>query len=391
MSLRGALGYWMVAAFVLLAAVPFLPGRYAAIYATQLTPVLCFAVLALGLNVVVGYTGLLHLGIAAFFGIGAYITGVLTTTQFPFGVNFLLVAVLAALGSAALGVLTTAPTLRLRGDYLALVTLGFGLITVAVIRNLDAITDGTKGLTPVSPNFLPGVSDPVLPKSGPGWRDSWRKYPYLYFLCLGLLAAVVIFLRNLERSRLGRSWVALREDELAASCMGLNPARLKLSAIALGAGLAGLAGALFAVSQDGTTEPRAYGFERSMIAICCIILGGLGNRPGVLLGVLLLIGYDQILTPFLDNWLQARKVNPEGKEYLKVSGWRLFVFGLALILMMRFRPEGLLPAARQKRELHPERDEAVGEAAARQEAAEDRGQRTEDREQKAEARQDKPS
>jgi branched-chain amino acid transport system permease protein len=186
---------------------------------------------------------------------------------------------------------------------------------------------------------------------------------------------------------LGRAWVALREDELAASCMGLNPARLKLSAIALGAGLAGLTGALFAVSQDGTTEPRAYGFERSMVAVCCVILGGLGNRPGVLLGVFLLIGFDQILTPMLDNWLQSKKeFNPNGKEYLKVSGWRLFIFGLALILMMRFRPEGLLPAARQKRELHPEADEAAGEAAARAEV-EDRGQKTEGREQRTEGRE----
>jgi len=267
-------------------------------------------------------------------------------------------------------VITTAPTLRLRGDYLALVTLGFGLITIYVIRNLDAITDGTKGLTPVSPSLLPGIEDPKLPNDRPGWKDSWRKYPYLYFLCLGLLAVVTIFLRNLERSRLGRAWVAMREDELAASCMGLNPARLKLAAIALGAGIAGLAGALFAVSQDGTTEPKAYDFTRSMIVLCCVILGGLGNRPGVLLGVFLLVGYDQVLTSEIDKWLQAQKINPDGKEYLKVSGWRLCIFGVALILMMRFRPEGLLPAARQKRELHPERDEAVGEAAAKVEAGE---------------------
>src|SRR6185436_555526 len=110
----------------------------------------------------------------------------------------------------------------------------------------------------------------------------------------------------------------------------------------------------------------------------CIILGGLGNRPGVLLGVFILVGYDQILTPLLDNWIQQQKINPGGKEYLKVSGWRLFIFGIALIVMMRFRPEGLLPAARQRRELHPERDEAAGEAAARLEA-EGRDQRPEDR------------
>lgn len=369
MTLRGVAGYWMVAGFLLLAAVPFMQGRYVAIYGTQLIPVLCFAILALGLNVIVGYTGLLHLGIAAFFGIGAYTTAILTTSGFPFGSSFVVALVAAALVSAAIGVATTAPTLRLRGDYLALVTMGFGIIAFSVIRNLDAITDGTKGLTPVRPNFFPGFDDPVFEKSRPGWKDTWRGYPRLYYLCLGLLACVVIFLRNLEHSRLGRAWVALREDELAASCMGLNPARLKLSAIALGAGLAGLAGALFAVSQDGTTEPRAYDFNRSMLAVCCVILGGLGHRPGVLLGVFLLIGYDQIVTPMLDNWMQEKKLNPNGKEYLKVSGWRLFIFGTALIVMMRFRPEGLLPASRRKRELHPEADEAAGEAAARAEVA----------------------
>jgi branched-chain amino acid transport system permease protein len=174
MTLRGVAGYWMVAGFLFLAAAPFFQGRYVAIYGTQLIPVLCFAILALGLNVVVGYTGLLHLGIAAFFGIGAYITGILTTTGFPFGSSFLVSIVVATLAAAAVGIATTAPTLRLRGDYLALVSLGFGLITIYVIKNLDAITDGTKGLTPVSPNFLPGFTDPELPKSRPGWGDSWR-------------------------------------------------------------------------------------------------------------------------------------------------------------------------------------------------------------------------
>ena len=356
MTARGVLGYWMVAGFLLLAAVPFFPGRYAAIYGTQLIPVLCFTILALGLNVVVGYTGLLHLGIAAFFGIGAYAAGILSTSGFPFHQSFPVAAIAAMLAAAAVGVMTTAPTLRLRGDYMALVTLGFGLITIYAIRNLESITEGTKGLTPVSPTLLPGFDDPDLTsiRFASGWGVSWRRYPYLYYLCLVVLTCVVLFLRNLESSRLGRAWVALREDELAASCMGLNPARLKLSAIALGAGLAGLAGALYAVSQNNTAGPQAYDFNRSMITLCCVILGGLGNRPGVILGVFLLVGYDQILTPLLDNWLQQQKINPDGKEYLKISGWRLFIFGAALILMMRFRPEGLLPAKRQQRELHPE-------------------------------------
>jgi branched-chain amino acid transport system permease protein len=352
--------WWMPAAFLLLAGLPFVPDVQASLYAQQLTPLFVYALLALGLNVVVGYTGLLHLGVAAYFGIGAYAFGILTVPMFPFQQSFAVAAVAAVLAAAALGVATTAPTLRLRGDYLALVTMGFGLIIGFVIRNLDGITEGTRGLNPITPPLLPGIPDPdltALRTVGPGWGSRWYDYPYLYLTCLGALAVTMWLLGNLEDSRLGRAWVALREDELAAGCMGLNPARLKLTAIALGAGIAGLAGALYALSQRTTAGPQAYDFNRSMITLCCIILGGLGNRPGVLVGVFLLIGYDTVLTPILDTAVQKPDVQnlfPEwmrGKQYLKVSGWRLFIFGAALILMMRFRPAGLLPAARTKHEL----------------------------------------
>jgi branched-chain amino acid transport system permease protein len=378
MTFRRVLGWWPWIVLAAFAAVPFLPGSEAAIYGQQFIPLFIYAVLGLGLNVVLGYTGLFHLGIAAFFGIGAYATAILVVPQFPFQQSFLVAVIVSACAAAAVGVLTTAPTLRLRGDYLALVTMGFGLIAVFVIRNLENITAGTKGLDPVSPKLLPGVDDSSLAsrRLQPTWGATWRSYPYFYFLCLTLLAITYVFLGWLERSRTGRAWVALREDELASSCMGLNPARLKLSSIAIGAALAGVAGALYAVAYKGTSGPQAYDFNRSMTAICCVILGGLGNRPGVLLGVLLLIGYDQVLTPLLDNefqkeWFQG--MFPEwmrGKQYLKVSGWRLIIFGVALILMMRFRPEGLLPEARRKHELHPEEAEAAGTAAAKVEAGE---------------------
>jgi len=358
---RRVLGAWPWMALGAFAVVPFFPGAEAAIYGQQFIPLFIYALLGLGLNVVLGYTGLFHLGIAAFFGIGAYAAAILVVPQFPFQQSFLVGLIVATLAAAAVGVLTAAPTLRLRGDYLALVTMGFGLIAVFIIRNLENITAGTKGLDPVSPRLFPGMDDPNLAsrRLQPTWGVTWRSYPYFYFLCLAALALTYAFLGWLERSRTGRAWVALREDELAASCMGLNPVRLKLSAIALGAGLAGFAGALYAVAYKGTSGPQAYDFNRSMTAICCVILGGLGNRPGVLLGVLLLIGYDQVLTPILDNefqkeWFQG--LFPEsmrGKQYLKVSGWRLIIFGVALIVMMRFRPEGLLPEARRKHELHP--------------------------------------
>lgn len=364
MTAARLLGYWPWAVFAAFAAVPFIPGGQAAIYGQQFLPLFVYAVLGLGLNVAIGYAGLFHLGIAAFFGIGAYTAAILTVPQFPFQYSFLLAACVATVIAAAAGVMSTAPILRLRGDYLALVTMAFGLIAVFLIRNLENITAGTKGLDPVLPHLLPGMKDPDLGgvRVLPAWGATWRSYPYLYYLCLAVLVGTYLFLRWLERSRLGRAWVALREDELAVSCMGLNPAWLKLSAIAVAAGLAGVAGALYAVAYKGTSGPQAYDFGRSMTAICCVILGGLGNRPGVLLGVFLLVGYDQVLTPILDNEFQKewfQQLFPEsmrGKQYLKVSGWRLGIFGAALILMMRFRPEGILPEARHKHELHPEED-----------------------------------
>ncbi|MBA4187996.1 MAG: branched-chain amino acid ABC transporter permease [Planctomycetaceae bacterium] len=350
-----ALRHWVPALFVLLAAYPFFPFAEAN-RGEQFTILFIYAILALGLNVIIGYTGLLHLGIAAFFGLGAYTVGILTVPFFPFQQSFLVAAIAATLFASFVGVVTTAPILRLRGDYLALVTLGFGLIALYAIRNLDAITEGTKGLNPIDAGPFPGVKENVDLSDyqvNSEWGIRWYKYPYLYFLALGVLGSVMLFLRNLEQSRLGRAWVALREDELAASCMGLNPARLKLAAIAIGAGLAGLAGAFYAMSLRTTGNPATYDFTLSMIMVCCIILGGLGNRPGVLLGVFLLMGFDRIATNILDNWLQEQ-LGTGGKNYEKISGWKLMIFGVVLILMMRFRPEGLLPEARVKRELHDE-------------------------------------
>jgi branched-chain amino acid transport system permease protein len=371
--------YWVPALFAALAVYPFLPIAEAN-RGEQFTILFVYAILALALNVVIGYAGLLHLGIAAFFGIGAYTVGILTVPFFPFQQSFLVAAVAAVVVSTAIGIATTAPILRLRGDYFALVTLGFGLITLYAIRNLDAITEGTKGLNPIEAGPLPGVkedTDLSGVKLNDDWGTRWYKYPYLYFVILGTLGAVMILLRNLERSRLGRAWVALREDELAASCMGLNPARLKLAAVALGAGLAGLAGAFYAMALRTTGNPQSYDFTLSMIMVCCVILGGLGNRPGVLLGAFLLMGFDRIVTNLLDNFLQEQ-FDAGARTYLKVSGWKLIIFGVVLIVMMRFRPEGLLPEARHKRELHPEAGEKEGEAAAKAEV-EGREQKPEDR------------
>jgi branched-chain amino acid transport system permease protein len=309
-----------------------------------------FGVLALGLNVVVGYTGLLHLGIAAFFGIGAYIGGILTVNVYPFQFGYLPAMICATAGAAAMGAVLAAPALRLRGDYLALVTLGFGEVVKVTLRNFDEITAGTRTLGPLPTLKLPQPIADRLPQ-----MDEIRLHHYLfYYLALGVLLAVALLLQRLERSLLGRAWIAVREDELAAQCMGINAARVKNAAMVLSAGLAGLAGCLYAMRLTNTSEPNAYDFNRSVVVLCCLILGGLGSIRGALLGVFLLIGYDNILVPIIDGWVQSADLSERFGGVLQISRWNLLLFGLALVLMMRFRPEGLLPSTRLKHELHKE-------------------------------------
>jgi branched-chain amino acid transport system permease protein len=303
----------------------------------QLTYIFIYAILALGLNVVVGYTGLLHLGIAAFFGIGAYITGILTVPAYPFQFGFLIALALSTVGAAVFGMLLGAPTLRLRGDYVAIVTLGFGEVTRFTLRNLEEITAGTRGLNPVPPPALPAAAATPLGWLGIGsdWSVDYRLF---YYLALVVLVAVVGLLAYLERSRLGRAWVAIREDELAATCMGINAARVKLSALAIGCGLAGLAGCLYATTLTSTAGPDAFDFNRSMIMLCCVILGGLGSIRGTLLGVFLLVGFDNVVAPILDGLIQSADIDTADNPLFTFSNWKLMIFGVALVLMVRFRP-----------------------------------------------------
>lgn len=331
---------------------------------SQLPILFIYGILALALNAIIGYTGIFHLGIGAFFGIGAFVTGILVVKDYPFQFSFLPTILAATLIAAAASVALSAPVLRLRGDYLALVTLGFGEVVRFALTNLEEITGGTQGLKPIYPE----------------WATDGKAIPYQlwYFVTFAFLIVIYLLLGNLERSRLGRGWVALREDELAASCMGLNTAKLKLLALAIGGGIAGLAGSLFAYWQANTSDPAKYGFSTSIMTLCCLILGGLGNRNGVLLGVVLVIGLDQIFSPILDSWSQAWmdrhkdptgevylftgvsgepgseatdysfKLGNSGSPYLKFSGWRLILFGLILVVVMRLRPEGFLPARRDR-------------------------------------------
>ncbi|MCA9268322.1 MAG: branched-chain amino acid ABC transporter permease, partial [Planctomycetales bacterium] len=224
----------------------------------QITTIFIFAILALALNVVMGSAGILHLGIAAFFGIGAYITGVLTVGAYPFQTGFTIALVASTVGASLAGVILCVPTLRLRGDYLALVTLGFGEVVRHALRNFVEITGGTQSLNPI----------PQPAWFGWDWSTDYRPF---YYLCLLILTLVVVLLYNLDRSRLGRAWNAIREDELAATCMGINAGQVKLLAFAVGAGLAGLAGCLFATAVRSTAGPDAFDFNRSIIIMCCVI------------------------------------------------------------------------------------------------------------------------
>ena len=314
----------------------------------QLVNIFIFAILALALNLQVGYAGLLQLGIAAFFAIGAFSTGILTVEKYPFQIGFwgALVAAPALAGTAGLAL--GAPTIRLRGDYLAIVTLGFGEVTRVVLLNLENITDGSRGLNPIPTPWLPDW----LTSLAAGDATGRMHFLAMYYVALLLLAALVVLFRTLERTRQGREFVALREDELATACMGINPARTKLLAFAAGAAIAGLAGALYATNLTTTAEPNTYDFTYSIMVLCCVIIGGLGSLRGVLLGAAVLLTFDNVLSPLLTNLLQRALGGSSSNVLASFTNWRWLIFGLALVLMMRLRPEGLWPSSRVKAELH---------------------------------------
>jgi branched-chain amino acid transport system permease protein len=324
-------------------------------------PIALFIILALGLNVVVGFAGLLDLGYAAFFAIGAYTIAFLTSAQSPIPwvaegnqVNFFVAMLISSAVAAIFGVLLGAPTLRLRGDYLAIVTLGFGEIVPLVIRNTPEVTKGTQGMNPIGYPEIPGVqfaADPI---------------PWYYLIVAVLLLSVVITSR-LRTSRIGRAWAAMREDEVAAASMGVNLVTTKLFAFALGASFSGFAGSIWA-SYLQVIAPEQFDFSVSIFVLCMIILGGLGNIGGVIAGGLLLGGVDRILFDWISGIVHGigAAINNQDLQFMDVSRSRLLLFGVALVLMMIVRPEGLFPSARVRAELHAAEE---GEGAVEQERA----------------------
>src|SRR5215469_1125138 len=322
-----------------------------------------FAVLALGLNIVVGFAGLLDLGYAAFFAIGAYVYGMSASGQItpPWSdvwqplqwlgmvsrfhiegapdvvqlhFSFWLMLPACAVVAALFGVLFGAPTLRLKGDYLAIVTLGFGEIVPIVVRNTPKLTNGPMGLNGVlSPRLL-------------GYTFGVNSTPF-YYLGLLMIAALVFVSYRLKDSRIGRAWMAIREDEIAAGAMGVNRTRLKLLAFAVGAAFAGATGAFY-VSKLGTATPDMFQFPVSVMVLVMIVLGGIGSIPGVVLGALILQLLQSWFLQDLTQWVHAfgRFAGIEFLQEVDLVQSIELIFGIILVVMMLYRREGLIPAQR---------------------------------------------
>ncbi len=287
---------------------------------------LIYIVLGLGLNIVVGLAGLLDLGYIAFYAVGAYSYSLL---NLHFGISFWLSLPIGIVIGAICGCIIGYPTLRMRGDYLAIVTMGFGEIIRLVLNNWDKLTKGPNGLLGMS---KPELIYPAFSKGDFEWVVySLKSLHALYYLMFVIAILTVIGVRRLDNSRIGRAWVAIREDEVAAELSGVPTTWLKLLAYAMGAAFASVVGAFFAAKLS-YTNPNFFIFMESCIVLCIVVLGGVGSIPGVILAGIILIAVPEV--------------------FRELQDYRMLAFGLAMAVMMVLRPEGLIPATRRKRELH---------------------------------------
>jgi branched-chain amino acid transport system permease protein len=361
-----------LAALVLLILIPFL-GTYNGYYLEVAIQIGIYVALALGLNIVVGFVGLLNLGFVAFYAIGAYLWAIFGSPQanefiaggfFPLSANwFFLFLIFSIVAGALTGTVLGLPVLRLRGDYLAIVTLGFAEVVRAVVNNLDKpinITNGPKGISPIvkPPLFF----KPWLEFFGLEIADSTLYPLYFYFLVLLMALLIILITRRLEDSRVGRAWKAIREDELAASAMGVPVVRMKLFAFAVGASFASAVGVLFAAKQV-FINPESFTFMESIGVLAMVILGGMGSIPGAILGATGVTILNLQLLKGLSLWLNG--LRQSGAELtlpllgsyslsqlpaqFEPAKYERMVFGLILILMMIFRPQGILPPRRDRR------------------------------------------
>lgn len=305
-----------------------------------------FVFLSLGLNIVVGMAGLLDLGYVAFYAVGAYTWALLASPHFDLHLPFWIILPLGAIFAGIAGAVLGAPTLRLRGDYLAIVTLGFGEIVRIFMNNLSApfnITNGPKGITRIDGlkfgaiDFRSTDTFLGLDFSGP--------VKYYYVLLLLLLLVIVVNLRLMD-SRIGRAWVAIREDEIAAKAVGINTRNIKLLAFAMGASFGGIAGGMFAAMQ-GFVSPESFVLNESIMILAMVVLGGMGNVWGVIAGALLLSFVPELLRYTVEPAQKALF----GRLLVEPEVLRMLLFGAALVMTMRFRPAGLWPEARHRREM----------------------------------------
>ncbi len=311
---------------------------------TNLAILYCF--LALGLNIVVGFAGLLDLGYIAFYAVGAYVYALLASPHFNLHLPFWIILPLGAGLACLFGVLLGAPTLKLRGDYLAIVTLGFGEIIRVFLNNLSRpvnITNGPQGITLIDPFHIASFS--LAQRETILGFDVTGPVKYYYLLLLALVIVIVINMR-LQNSRIGRAWEAIREDEVAARAMGINTTKIKLLAFAMGASFGGIAGGMFSAIQ-GFISPESFVLVESIMVLAMVVLGGMGNIFGVVLGAVLLSFVPEILRATVEPVQSALF----GRMLIEPEVIRMLLFGFALVLMMLFRPAGILPSALRKREL----------------------------------------
>jgi len=329
-----------------LALLPFALARVGTTWVRITDYAILYILLALGLNIVVGFAGLLDLGYVAFYAVGAYTYALLASPHFNLHLPFWVILPIGAAIAALFGVLLGAPTLKLRGDYLAIVTLGFGEIVRIFLNNLSRpinITSGPQGIARIDPFRIGDFSFASLQRVG-GLEFS-GPLKYYYLLLVVVLAVIVVNLR-LQNSRIGRAWEAIREDEIAARAMGINTRNLKLLAFAMGASFGGIAGGMFAAMQ-AFISPESFVLVESVMVVSMVVLGGMGNIWGVILGALLLS-----FTPEVLRWtVEPVQHALFGRSLIEPEVIRMLLFGLAMVLIMLFRPAGLLPSAVRKREL----------------------------------------
>ncbi len=348
---------WVIIGAILVALYPFLDQALGLGLMGSLIPMFVFVILAMGLNIVVGYAGLLDIGYVAFFVIGAYGMAFLTSPNsyfvqkgwIPEFLQYFWPAMIVSWVLAAIsGVIIGAPTLRLRGDYLAIVTLGFGEIVPDFFTNAAGLTRGPRGIGQIAaPATIPLWGDHEIRFSTQN-QHNW----FWLILAVGLLSLFMI--TRLHDSRLGRAWQSVREDEIAASSMGVNLVKTKLWAFALGASFSGFAGSIYA-GYVGVVYPDQFQFSVSVVILCMVILGGLGNVYGVIIGAIIIGSFDRILAEKLStpvNWI-GEQIGWDAMANHSVTSDRFLIFGLALVLLMLLRPGGLFPTKARAAEMDP--------------------------------------